>query len=114
MFYGHAILMWHFHISMFLSFCKAGSDTGADNFRNVFLQNFVRYPLSPLLVVFLSSVRFFFNVECFGFIFRMRNASPFANPILTPLKMCLRAGTTPYKRLENTNIKLDFSGLFNT
>ena len=44
----------------------------------------------------------------------MRNASPFANPILTPLKMCLRAGTTPYKRLENTKIKPDFSGLFNT
>ena len=104
----------------------------------------------------------FLNVKCFGFIFRMRNASPFANPILTPLKKCLRAGTTParrwvsineslrsypyidknrgvvdkdpfrcyikfileiwkvflitkpYKRLENTKIKPDFSGLFNT
>ena len=111
----------HFPISMFLSLGKAGwywitkgniflcvmfplffkwpFSTGADNSRHVFLQNFVRFPLSPSLVVFLSSVRFLF-IKCGArqICFRMGNASPYLNPLFTPRKMCLRAGTIPARR----------------
>ena len=76
-------------------FFKWPFSTGADNSRNVFLQNFVRFPRSPSLVVFLSSVRFLLSVERVRFVFRMGNASPYSNPFFTPRKMCLRAGTIP-------------------
>ena len=79
-------------------FFKWPFSTGADNSRHVFLQNFVRFPLSPSLVVFLSSVRFLLSVERVRFVFRMGNASPYANHFFTPRKMCLRAGTIPARR----------------
>ena len=58
--------------------------TGADNPRPVFLQNFVRYPLSPSLVVFFSSERFLLNVERVA-------------------KKCLQTGTISAKRWVNMN-----------
>ena len=76
-------------------FFKWPFSTGADNSRHVFLQNFVGFPLSPSLVVFLSSVRFLLSAERVWFVFRMGNASPHAKPFFTPRKMCLRAGTIP-------------------
>ena len=84
-----------FFCLMFPLFFKWPFSTGADNSRHVFLQNFVRFPLSPSLVVFLSSVRFLLSVERVRFVFRMGNASPYSNPFFTPRKMCLRAGTIP-------------------
>ena len=83
---------------MFPLFFKWPFSTGADNSRHVFLQNFVRFPLSPSLVVFLSSVRFLLSLERVRFVFRMGNASPYANHFFTPRQRCLRAGTIPAKR----------------
>ena len=48
--------------------------------------------------IFLGSVRLLLNVERVGFVFRMGNASLFANPFFTPRKKCLRASTIPTRR----------------
>ena len=69
-------------------FFKWPFSTGADNSRCVFLQNFVRFPLSPSSVVFLSSVRFLLRVERVRFVFRMGNAPPsYVNLFFTPRKI---------------------------
>ena len=114
----------HFPISMFLSLGKAGwywitkgniffcvmdpffkwpFSTRADNSRHVLFKNFVRFPLSHSSVVFLSFVRFLLSVECVRFVFSMGNASLYANPLFTPRKMCLQAGTPSCQVLSNIN-----------
>ena len=97
--YKSNIFFW----GSFYLFSKWPSSTRAENSRHVFLQNIVRYPLYPSLVVFLSSVRFLLNVHRVRFVFRMRNASPYANPFFQPRKKCWRAGTTSAKRWVNMN-----------
>ena len=53
-----------FFCVLFSLFYRWPFSTWEDNSRHLFLQNFVRYPLSPSLVVFLSSERLLLNLKC--------------------------------------------------
>ena len=114
----------HFPISMFLRLGKAGwyciikgnnffcvlsslffkrpFSAGADNSSHAFLQT-----SSGILFPFFNRIfklwTFFCQMWNVAFVFRMRIASPFANPFSTPRKKCLRAGATPARRWVNMN-----------